>query len=91
MDAMSDSSLQLCYELGYHSEIEGLPCRGSAKLLLDNLKDFAGENSELKDPNIMAMEYLHMPPYGLRHFPSVGSKANVEDALLWHRAADKMK
>ena len=36
----SNQQLKLCFELGYHDQIEGVPCRAPAQLLLDGLKLF---------------------------------------------------
>jgi hypothetical protein len=89
--AMSNRPIELCLELGYHDNIEGVPCRGPAKLLLDGLKSFAQSHAELHGPNILAMHYLHAPPYGLRHIPLVIAASQPGSVLMWERASDKMR
>jgi len=88
---MSGQPLELCYELSYHDEIDGLPCRGPAKLLLDGLEAFAKEHQDLSGPNILTMHYLHLPPYGLRHSLLTTDVTGQDNVLVWDRVSDKMK
>ena len=64
--ALSASTNEICFELGYH-EIGDLPSRGPPKLLLDDLKALVEDTPVLGSQESLSAAYLATKPAGLKH------------------------
>ena len=81
--------LELCFKLGYHDPVDGVPSRGQPKVLLDDLKTFNDTHPWLSQPDYMTDIYLSTPPAGLKHTP-VNGDANSVHLLLWARDRSRL-
>lgn len=80
---MAAPPLQLCFELGYHDWTE-FPSRGPAKLLIDDLEEFAGDRPLSESAESLSAAYLARKPAGLKHEP-LDNGCELAGLLSWPR------